>query len=181
MMRKYKQGLLQKRARECMSPDPVTVGRDRLAAEALNLMEDRKITALIVKDARRARSRGSSTSMTSGARRCFDAGRTSGPPRIRMILMDVDGTLTDGCLFVLPDGEEVKSYNVRDGLGILLAHQAGIKTGIITGKTAKSVERRAEKLRIGEVHQGILDKKPVLDEISGSPQAETPGDRLHRR
>jgi len=86
--------------------------------------------------------------------------------RIRMILMDVDGTLTDGCLFVLPDGEEVKAYHVRDGMGVLLAQQAGIKTGIITGKTAKSVERRAEKLRIGEVHQGILDKKKILDEIA---------------
>ncbi len=86
--------------------------------------------------------------------------------RIRMILMDVDGTLTDGCLFVLPDGEEVKAYHVRDGLGVLLAHQAGIKTGIITGKTSKSVERRAEKLRIGEVHQGILDKKEILGQIA---------------
>jgi len=52
MMRKYKQGLLRKRARECMSPNPITIGRDHLAAEALKLMEDRKITALIVKNAR---------------------------------------------------------------------------------------------------------------------------------
>ena len=85
---------------------------------------------------------------------------------IRMILMDVDGTLTDGSLFVLPDGEEIKAYHVRDGLGVLLAHQAGIKTGIITGKTSKSLERRAEKLRISEIYQGILDKKKILDEIA---------------
>jgi len=52
MMRKYKQGLLRKRAHECMSPNPITIGRDHLAAEALKLMEDRKITALIVKNAR---------------------------------------------------------------------------------------------------------------------------------
>ncbi len=52
MMRKYKQGLLRKRARECMSPNPITIGRDHLAAEALKLMEDRKITALIVKNSR---------------------------------------------------------------------------------------------------------------------------------
>ena len=50
---------------------------------------------------------------------------------IKMILMDVDGTLTDGTLFVLPDGEEVKSYHVRDGLGILLAQLAGLRIGII--------------------------------------------------
>jgi 3-deoxy-D-manno-octulosonate 8-phosphate phosphatase (KDO 8-P phosphatase) len=85
--------------------------------------------------------------------------------RIKMIIMDVDGTLTDGALFVLPDGEEIKSYNVRDGLGILLAHLAGFKTAIITGKTSRALEKRAEKLRIDELHQGILDKKPVLEAI----------------
>jgi 3-deoxy-D-manno-octulosonate 8-phosphate phosphatase (KDO 8-P phosphatase) len=85
--------------------------------------------------------------------------------RIKMIIMDVDGTLTDGTLFVLPDGEEVKSYNVRDGLGILLAHLVGFKTAIISGKTSQALEKRAEKLRIDELHQGILDKKPVLEAI----------------
>ena len=85
--------------------------------------------------------------------------------RIKMIIMDVDGTLTDGALFVLPDGEEIKAYNVRDGLGILLAHLAGFKTAIITGKTSRALEKRAEKLRIDELHQGILDKKPVLEAI----------------
>jgi 3-deoxy-D-manno-octulosonate 8-phosphate phosphatase (KDO 8-P phosphatase) len=84
---------------------------------------------------------------------------------VRILIMDVDGTLTDGRLFVLPDGEEVKSYNVKDGLGILLAHLAGLKTAIITGKTSKALEKRAEKLRIDELHQGILDKKRTFDEI----------------
>ncbi len=84
---------------------------------------------------------------------------------VKMIVMDVDGTLTDGSIFVLPDGEEVKAYNVKDGLGILLAQLAGIKTAIITGKTSKSLEMRAKKLRIDELHQGVLDKKPVLDAI----------------
>lgn len=84
---------------------------------------------------------------------------------IKMIIMDVDGTLTDGTLFVLPDGEEVKSYNVKDGLGILLANLAGIKTGIITGKTSRALESRAAKLRVDELHQGILDKKRVLEGI----------------
>ncbi len=84
---------------------------------------------------------------------------------IKMILMDVDGTLTDGTLFVLPDGEEVKSYHVRDGLGILLAQLAGLRIGIITGKTSKALERRAAKLGVDELHQGVLDKKKVLDSI----------------
>ncbi len=85
--------------------------------------------------------------------------------KIKMIIMDVDGTLTDGTILVLPDGEELKSYNVKDGAGILLAHLAGLKTGIITGKKSKSVEKRAEKLKILEVHQGIIHKKKTLSQI----------------
>ncbi|MDH4257554.1 MAG: HAD-IA family hydrolase, partial [Candidatus Aminicenantes bacterium] len=85
--------------------------------------------------------------------------------KVKMIIMDVDGTLTDGSILVLPDGEELKSYNVKDGAGILLSHLAGLKTGIITGKTSKSLEKRAEKLKIFEVYQGILDKKKALAEI----------------
>lgn len=85
--------------------------------------------------------------------------------KIKMIIMDVDGTLTDGTLLILPDGEELKSYNVKDGTGILLARLAGLKTGIITGKISKSLEKRAEKLKIADVYQGILDKKKVLTEI----------------
>jgi 3-deoxy-D-manno-octulosonate 8-phosphate phosphatase (KDO 8-P phosphatase) len=102
---------------------------------------------------------------------------------IKMILMDVDGTLTDGSLLLLPDGEELKSYNVRDGLGIILARLAGIKTGIITGKTSRPLEKRSERLRIDELYQGILDKKEVLLEILdkhglGPEQAAYIGDDL---
>ena len=86
---------------------------------------------------------------------------------VKMILMDVDGTLTDGTLTVLPDGEELKTYHVRDGMGILMAHLAGFKTGLITGKTSRALTFRAERLRISEVHQGVLDKQEVLEEILG--------------
>lgn len=85
--------------------------------------------------------------------------------KIKMIIMDVDGTLTDGTILVMPDGEELKSYNVKDGTGILLAHLAGLKTAIITGKISESLTKRAKKLQITEVYQGILDKKSVLEEI----------------
>jgi len=84
---------------------------------------------------------------------------------IKMILMDVDGTMTDGSLYVLQNGEEIKSYHVRDGLGILLAGLAGFKTGIITGKSSKALELRAQKLRISELHQGVILKKQVFLEI----------------
>jgi 3-deoxy-D-manno-octulosonate 8-phosphate phosphatase (KDO 8-P phosphatase) len=85
--------------------------------------------------------------------------------KIKMILMDVDGTLTDGTLTVLPDGEELKSYYVRDGMGILMAHLMDLKTGIITGKKSKALEKRAIKLYINELHQGIFNKRQTLEEI----------------
>lgn len=85
--------------------------------------------------------------------------------KIKMILMDVDGTLTDGTLFVLPDGSEIKSYHVRDGMGILMAHLAGFKTGIITGKTSEGLKKRAARLKIAELYQGIIHKEKVFFEI----------------
>ena len=56
--------------------------------------------------------------------------------KIKMLVMDVDGTLTDGSILVLPDGEEVKAYNVKDGLGILLALAAGALAGILPALSA---------------------------------------------
>lgn len=85
--------------------------------------------------------------------------------RIKLILMDVDGTLTDGTILILPDGEELKSFHVRDGMGILMARQVGLKTGVISGKTSRVLAKRAERLRLDEVHQGIQDKKRVVEEI----------------
>ncbi|MCP2604869.1 HAD hydrolase family protein [Candidatus Aminicenantes bacterium AH-873-B07] len=85
--------------------------------------------------------------------------------KIKMIIMDVDGTLTDGILYITPNGEEIKGYNVRDGTGILLAHLAGLKTAIITGKKSKALNKRSERLGIKEVYQGYIDKKSVLFEI----------------
>jgi 3-deoxy-D-manno-octulosonate 8-phosphate phosphatase (KDO 8-P phosphatase) len=85
--------------------------------------------------------------------------------KVALILMDADGTLTDGSLVVTPDGEELKTYHVRDGLGILLARLGGLDLGIITGKTSKGLEKRAARLRIIELHQGALDKLHVLEGI----------------
>ncbi|MDH4196043.1 MAG: HAD hydrolase family protein [Candidatus Aminicenantes bacterium] len=85
--------------------------------------------------------------------------------RVEMLLMDVDGTLTDGTILILPDGEELRSYHVADGLGILLAQLAGLRVGIITGKESRSVATRAKRLRLAEVTQGAIDKKKALDEI----------------
>ncbi len=85
--------------------------------------------------------------------------------RISMLLMDVDGTLTDGTILIQPDGEELRSYHVWDGLGILLAQMAGLRVGIITGKESRSVATRAKRLRVVELYQGAVDKKKAFDEI----------------
>jgi len=84
---------------------------------------------------------------------------------IKLILMDVDGTLTDGALYVLPDGEEVKAYHVRDGMGILMARRAGMEVGVITGKTSRGLDHRAARLRLAEIHQNVEDKSALLARI----------------
>jgi 3-deoxy-D-manno-octulosonate 8-phosphate phosphatase (KDO 8-P phosphatase) len=73
--------------------------------------------------------------------------------RIVLVLMDVDGTLTDGSLIVMPDGEELKTYHVRDGLGILLARLAGLDLGIITGKTSKDPGETGTDSRRGRLYR----------------------------
>jgi 3-deoxy-D-manno-octulosonate 8-phosphate phosphatase (KDO 8-P phosphatase) len=88
--------------------------------------------------------------------------------RVRLILMDVDGVLTDGRIWYVPDGDElleVKSFDVADGAGIALAHRAGLETGIISGRASRVVEHRAKELGIGTVHLGVRDKSAVLDTI----------------
>jgi 3-deoxy-D-manno-octulosonate 8-phosphate phosphatase (KDO 8-P phosphatase) len=78
--------------------------------------------------------------------------------RIKLLLMDCDGVLTNGELLLMGNGEEQKSFNVRDGLGLELWRQAGLKSGIISGRRAAAVERRAQELRIDYLRQGSQDK-----------------------
>ena len=70
--------------------------------------------------------------------------------KIKLIIMDVDGTLSDGRFFVLPDGETLKSFDVQDGTGIIFAGLAGIKTALITGKKSKTVKNRTLELKIND-------------------------------
>jgi len=94
--------------------------------------------------------------------------RTPAPTRfraIRMLIMDVDGVLTDAGMYYSEGGEELKKFNTRDGHGITLLHEAGLLTAIVTRERTQIVTRRAEKLRIQEVHQGIRDKLPVVKDL----------------
>lgn len=84
---------------------------------------------------------------------------------IRFFVMDVDGVLTDGSLYFGNNGEELKAFNIRDGLGIKWLQNAGITTAIITGRTSQLVQNRADGLSIQHVIQGREDKRVALMEI----------------
>ena len=85
--------------------------------------------------------------------------------RIKLLLMDCDGVLTDGCLWLTSDGDEQKAFHARDGQGISLLHRAGLQTGIITGRTSSAVDRRAQDLKMSYVRQYAKDKIKALEEI----------------
>ncbi len=84
---------------------------------------------------------------------------------IQVLLCDVDGVLTDGALYYGPEGESLKRFHVRDGLGIVNARKAGLRCGIISGRSSKAVETRAKELGIEFLYQGIDNKLSLLREI----------------
>jgi 3-deoxy-D-manno-octulosonate 8-phosphate phosphatase (KDO 8-P phosphatase) len=84
---------------------------------------------------------------------------------IELLVLDVDGVLTDGTIRLDEGGVESKTFHVRDGAGIALWHQAGKRTALLSGRRAASVERRAEELSIGTVLQGVADKGPALRSV----------------
>jgi 3-deoxy-D-manno-octulosonate 8-phosphate phosphatase (KDO 8-P phosphatase) len=84
---------------------------------------------------------------------------------IKLLLMDCDGVLTDGSLFLLGDEDEQKSFNVKDGLGLELFNRAGLRSGIISGRTSLAVERRARETGVRFVRQGIENKIAVFAEV----------------
>jgi 3-deoxy-D-manno-octulosonate 8-phosphate phosphatase (KDO 8-P phosphatase) len=85
--------------------------------------------------------------------------------KIRLILMDVDGVLTNGEIIYSAAGDELKLFNVQDGMGITLARMAGLKTGIITGRYSELVKRRADELKFDILSQGSFDKLPEYERI----------------
>lgn len=85
---------------------------------------------------------------------------------VRLAAFDVDGTLTDGRIFIGPDGEAMKAFSVRDGLGLTLLRRAGIRVAIITARQSRIVERRAAELAISDVLQGVGDKAAALARLA---------------
>ena len=92
---------------------------------------------------------------------------------IKMLVMDVDGTLTDGCIYMGPQGEAMKAFNCQDGYAIAqILPKIGITPVIITGRNSVITENRARELKITQLHQGVKDKLPLLQRIAEDLGAE---------
>ncbi len=86
--------------------------------------------------------------------------------KIRWILLDVDGAMTDGGITYNSQGVESKTFHVRDGHGIKLAQRAGLRFAVITGRESSVVDHRAKELGIDEIHQGAKKKIVAYDELT---------------
>ncbi len=85
--------------------------------------------------------------------------------RVELLLLDVDGVLTDGRILIDDRGVETKAFDVTDGHGIKMLQRAGVEVGFVTGRRSLVVERRAQELGVREVHQAVKEKVPVVREI----------------
>ena len=85
--------------------------------------------------------------------------------KVKLVLFDVDGVLTDGQLILGDDGQEYKSFNSLDGHGIKMLQRNGVAAGIITGRTSRVVEHRMEDLGVAHVYQGCLEKLPAYRKL----------------
>jgi len=94
---------------------------------------------------------------------------------IRLLVLDVDGVLTDGRLYFSARGEEMKSFHVRDGSGIVQVLKAGLQIAVISGRQSRALERRMTELGVTWIRQGVADKlaalRELLDILGLGPQA----------
>jgi 3-deoxy-D-manno-octulosonate 8-phosphate phosphatase (KDO 8-P phosphatase) len=87
---------------------------------------------------------------------------------VRLAVFDVDGVMTDGTLYIGPQGEAFKAFNILDGHGVKMLQAAGVATAIISGRTSEAVTRRAAELDIAHVVQGSSDKVAALERLRAS-------------
>ena len=93
--------------------------------------------------------------------------------KIKTLILDVDGVLTDGHILINDRGEEFKSFHVRDGQGLRLLMHAGIEVIIISGRKSDAVSHRAKELGIREVYQGVKDKGALLKQLKKQKKIES--------
>lgn len=86
--------------------------------------------------------------------------------KIKLLLLDVDGVLTDGKIVYDSKGRDSKFFDVHDGMGVYLLHKAGLKTALVTAKGSQAIKPRARDMRVDEVFADVSPKTQVLDKIS---------------
>jgi len=84
---------------------------------------------------------------------------------IRLLVLDVDGVLTDGRLYFGPRGEALKVFDVRDGYGLTALRRAGVEIAVISGRRSPAVTVRCRELKVRHVHQGVADKLAVFERL----------------
>ena len=92
--------------------------------------------------------------------------------RLRLLLLDVDGVLTDGTVMISTSGHEAKAFSIRDGAGIVYAQRAGLEVGLLSGRPSEATARRAAELGIKTVVQGGPNKRTLFDKLLGEKQME---------
>ncbi len=88
--------------------------------------------------------------------------------KIKLILFDVDGVLTDGKILLHPDGTESKQFDIKDGTGIVWAQRFGIQVGFLSARASTATSQRASQLGITLVHQGVASKLDAYQQVIGS-------------
>ena len=86
---------------------------------------------------------------------------------VRLILLDVDGVLTDGAVVIYGDGSESKRFHIRDGIALVWAQRAGLKVGLLSARHSATTAQRAAQLGISLVHQGVASKAATYEQIVG--------------
>lgn len=85
---------------------------------------------------------------------------------IKLLVLDVDGTLTDGGIYMDGRGGEYKRFDVKDGMGIVMLMKAGVEVAFISGRYSAATEQRARNLGVGRVHNGVKEKLPLLSAMA---------------
>jgi len=93
--------------------------------------------------------------------------------RIRLVIFDVDGVLTNGCLYYGAENTEIKAFHVRDGQGIKLLRQAGLACAVISGRSSQATERRLQELGVEHIHHGIENKLDTFQTLLRTLQLST--------
>ena len=85
--------------------------------------------------------------------------------QVQIVILDVDGVLTDGSMYYSDSGEVLKRFNTKDGMGISLLQRAGIKVAFVSGESTGIITKRAEKLKVTDVYLGVEDKLTAVDDV----------------